>query len=108
MSAHTPEPWKVSSTFRHDGGWDVVDIYADDPDKKVFRHIAQVAVENLTDEANARLMAEAPRMFRFIQGVADDEAICAPGENGVNLCQHYNCENVRMARAIRRDVEGAV
>ena len=100
-SQHTPGPWafaegdkdrrEVSRIHKaNDAEWLIGYAICE----SMNRH------QRAEDIANARLIAAAPDLLRALQWFADFAGEpCVPGENGANLCQHSDCEAVRMALA---------
>lgn len=106
MSKHTPGPW--GRVFGSDNltGNHPADIIG--PLGHPIGHaIRPDPAEGGDYVANAQLMCAAPDLLKALKWFADFAGEpCAPGEFGANLCQHRDCETVRMARSAIAKAEG--
>ena len=98
MSAHTPGPWGYGPTLL--SGCYRVEASGHDEDGPCDVPVC----DDVRGEANARLIAQAPRMLGVLQAVAsfNERDHCPLSDDYVCAL----CETMRETRAILREIEG--
>ncbi len=100
---HTPGPWAAEDSNPRNPGhrWSIT-APTPKPDRR-FTVAVTICHSNEPEEiaataADVRLIALAPELLKFAEQCVLFLDCCKPGEFGVKICQHAECEQVREAR----------